>query len=119
MAIEIRQHFTGKVATEGRVALTFHWRTDLVNNHLTDLLPSSFLPFPFTVAFDRKFFSRLLPPGFWLVESNRSKPAVLLVMLQLGRVASHRPIALSQSLHTSLVLELSFWEGVWARDGRL
>ena len=50
---------------------------------------------------------------------SRSKPTVLLVMLQLGRVASHRPIALSQSLHISLVLELSFWEGVWARDGRL
>ena len=49
----------------------------------------------------------------------RSKSTVLLVMLQLGRAPSHRPIALSQNLHRSLVLELSFWEGVWARDGRL
>ena len=50
---------------------------------------------------------------------SRSNPIILLVMLQLGRLASHRPIVLSQRLHTSLVLELSFWEGVWARHGRL
>ena len=50
---------------------------------------------------------------------SRSNPIILLVMLQLGRIASHRSIALSQSLHKSLVPELSFCEGVWARDGRL
>ena len=96
--------------------------TSLVNSYLTDLLLSSFLAPIFTVVFDRKTFTRLFSPAFGSrnrIMPSRPNPTILLVILQLGRIASHRPIALSQSLHTSLVSELSFCEGVRARDGSL